>query len=268
MSEIFALAFFRNALLMCVLLAGLFGLLSFFIVMRKMAFLGAGVAHTAFGGVALGVLLGIHPFYTSLVFCVVSAVLIGSIARHGQISYDSAIGIFFSFAMALGAIFISLKKAYTFDLSGYLFGNILGVNNSDIFVTVTLILLFLLFWRLYFQQLLFMTFEERVARVSGINTGFLDTLMLVFLALIIVVSIKVVGIILVSALVVLPASFARLWTNRYRLVIMISIIYTLVIMTGGLFLSYGLDTPTGATMVILGGIIYFTSMIIRNINKR
>ena len=250
---------------MSLLLGGLFGLLSFFIVMRKMAFLGAGIAHTAFGGVALGVLLGIQPFYTSLVFCIVSSVLIGKLVKYGNISFDTGIGIFFSFSMALGAIFIALRKAYTFDLSGYLFGNILGVTQTDLILVLITALISFPFLILFFQKILFMTFEEQVATVNGVKTEFLDTSLLVFLALIIVVSIKIVGIILVSALVVLPASFGLLLSKRYHKVILWGVSYTLFIMVGGLFLSYYIDSPTGATMVMAGTCLYFIVLIIKKL---
>ena len=263
MGELFQMVFFRNAFVMSLLLSLLFGLLSFFIVMRRMTFLGAGIAHTAFGGVELGVLLGIHPFYSSLAFCLVSALLIGKLVKYGNISYDTGIGIFFSFAMALGVLFIALKKEYMFDLSGYLFGNILGVTQTDLFLTFGAIFLFIPFLTVFFQKILFMTFEEKVASVSGIRTDMLDTLLLIFLAVIIVVSIKIVGIILVSALVVLPASFGRLLSNDYRKVITGGIGYTLFIMVGGLFLSYYLDSPAGATMVVLGTCVYFLGLIVK-----
>ncbi len=131
MTELFRLQFFQNAFIMSLLLGVLFGILSFFVVLRKMSFLGAGIAHTAFGGVALGVLVGLDPYLTALAFCVAAAILIGKLVRFGRISYDMGIGIFFSFSMALGAIFLSLKKGYTFDLMSYLFGNILAVNRTD-----------------------------------------------------------------------------------------------------------------------------------------
>ena len=263
MMELFSLAFFRNAFFISLLLSVLFGLLSFFVVLRKMAFLGAGIAHTAFGGVALGILTGVHPFYTSLVFCVLSALLIGRLVKHGSISYDTGIGILFAFAMALGAIFIALRHAYTFDLTGYLFGNILGVSSTDLVLVLGTMALFVLFLVLTFQQLLFLTFEERVAAVAGVKTDVLNTTLLVFLALIIVVSIKIVGIILVSALVVLPASFGLLISDNYRKVIASGVAFTLCVMVCGLFLSYFVDTPAGATMVVIGTMAYFVALVIK-----
>lgn len=267
MTSLFEMQFFQNAFLMSLMLGFLFGLLSFFVVMRKMAFLGAGIAHTAFGGIAIGIFLGIHPFYSSLVFCMVSALLINRLVRYGKISYDTGIGIFFSFSMALGALFIALKRAYTFDLSGYLFGNILGVSDTDIILTFIILMIFTPFIVSMFQKILFMTFDEKVAAVSGIRTQRLDTVLSVFLVAIIVVSIKIVGIILVSALVVLPASFGLLFFKNYRSVMVCSMIYTLLTMMSGLFLSYFLDFPTGATMVILGTLYYFSALVLLRLFK-
>jgi ABC-type Mn2+/Zn2+ transport system permease subunit len=262
MTELFQLQFFRNAFIMSLLLGVLFGTLSFFIVMRKMSFLGAGIAHTAFGGVALGVLIGLDPYLTALAFCVAAAILIGKLVRYGRLSYDIGIGIFFSFSMALGAIFLSLKKGYTFDLMSYLFGNILAVNRIDSIIALATLLAFLLFIFIFIHRILFMTMDEEVAAVSGVRTEALDTILLIFLAVIIVISIKTVGIILVSALVVLPASFGMLVSRNYRKVILAGILFTVSIMIGGLFLSYFLDSPAGATMVTTGTILYFLSLAV------
>ncbi len=262
MIELFQLHFFRNAFIMSLLLGVLFGVLSFFVVMRKMSFLGAGIAHTAFGGVALGVLLGIEPFLTSFAFCVAAAILIGKLVRYGRISYDAGIGIFFSLSMALGAIFLALKKGYSFDLMSYLFGNILGVTPRDTLIALVTVVIFIIFIIIFLHRILFMTLDEEVAAVSGVQTGTLDTILLIFLAAIIVTSIKIVGIILVSALVVLPASFGLLVSKNYRKVILAAILFTIVVMTGGLFLSYFLDLPAGATMVTAGSALYFFSLVI------
>jgi len=266
--DLFSLTFFQNALIMSILLSFLFGVLSFFIVMRKMSFLGAGIAHTAFGGVALGIFLNINPFVSALVFCILTALLIDRLVQRGRISFDTGIGIFFAFSMALGALLISLKKDYTFDLMGYLFGNILGVTVIDTVMAGIALILFSLFIIIFLHRILFMSFDEEGAMVSGVRTEFLGTLLLVFLASIIVISIKMVGIILVSALVVLPASFGVLISRDFRKVIFWGIVYTLVIMVGGLFLSYYLDTPVGATSVTAGTLIYFIGFLISRVHSR
>jgi ABC-type Mn2+/Zn2+ transport system permease subunit len=268
MSDLFALTFFKNAFLMIFFLGLLYGLLSFFVVMRKMTFLGAGIAHTAFGGIALGIFLGIQPFYVSLIFCVIAALLIGKLIKYGNISYDSGIGIFFSFSMALGAILIALRKTYSFDLSGYLFGNILGITSWDLIMVFITFILFIPFILFFLNRILFMTFDERVATISGVKTETLDTILLVFLAGIVVVSIKAVGIILVSALVVLPASFGLLLSKDFRKVIYLGMIYAITMMIAGLFLSYYLDTPAGATMVVLASLFYFCGAAIKGIKVK
>lgn len=267
MIELLSLQFFQNAFFASVILSVLFGVLSFFIVLRKMAFLGAGIAHTAFGGIALGILLGIHPFCTALFFCILSAILIGRLSKYGHVSYDVSIGIFFAFSMALGALFIAMKKSYSFDLMGYLFGNILAVSTLDVVMSLISLLIFIPFIFLFFHRILFMAIDKEVATISGVRTELLDTLLLIMLAGVIVVSIKIVGIILVSALVVLPASIGLAVSKNYLKVIFLGVIYTLLIMTGGLFLSYYLDAPAGATIVVSGTVIYLIVIILTGIFK-
>lgn len=256
MAELFSMDFFRNAFFASILLSILFGTLSFFVIARKMAFMGAGVAHIAFGGVAVGIFFGINPFWTALVFCMLSAVAIAKITRRGKLTPDVGIGIFFAFSMALGALLIKLKKAYTFDLQGYLFGNILAVTSYDLFLTSFVLFLFLPFIALFIHRILFMTFDEEVAIASGVRTEYLDIALFAFLAAIIVISMKIVGIILVSALVVLPASFGLVLTKNFRGVIAWGIIFSICTMGGGLVLSFFVDTPPGATMVVLATMVW------------
>lgn len=267
MIELISMDFFRNALIMGLIISVIFGVLSFFVVMRKMSFLGAGIAHTAFGGVALGVLLGVSPFLSSLLFCAAASLLIGKLVRIGKISYDTSIGIFFSFSMALGAVFLALKNDYNFDLMGYLFGNILGITVLDNIIAAGMLLVFLPFLAIFFQRLLFMTFDDEVAVVNGVKTGMLDTALLLFLAGIIVVSIKIVGIILVSALVVLPASFGLVLSDDYKKVISAGVLYTFLVIVGGLFLSYMIDTPAGASIVTLATVVYFFVLLTKKLAR-
>lgn len=268
MIDFFQTSIFLNGIIISLLLSVLYGLISFFIVQRKMVFLGTGIAHTAFGGVALGIVLSINPLISALLFCSFTAIIMSNLVRSGRINYDAGIGIFFTFSMALGSILIALKKAYTFDLSGYLFGNILGVTSLDILFSIIGLILFVGFLSINFYKLIFITFDEEVAKISSIPVLWLDSILLVFLALIIVLSMKIVGIILVSALVVLPASFGKLFSKRYQGVMIYSIIYTIFMMVGGLFISFYLNTPTGATMVVFGTLIYFISFCIIRVTHK
>lgn len=265
MADLFAMEFFRNAFIIGLLLSVIFGIFSFFVVTKNMAFLSVGIAHSAFGGIALGVLLEINPFITAMVFCIVVAILIGRLAKHNKLSYDTGIGIFFAFTMGLGALFIALKDSYTFDLKGSLFGDMMAVSTNDIIYTVIILVLFLPFIAIFLKQILFVSFDSDVAEISGIKVDILETAMMIFLAAITVVSIKIVGIILVSALVVLPASFGLLLSQDYRKVIVWGVLFSVVIISGGLFLSAVISAPPGALIVSIGTVIYFTTMGVKKL---
>lgn len=265
MIELLSRAYFQNALIVCVVLGVLFGFFSFIVVLRKMSFLGVGIAHSAFGGVALALLIGISPFWVTLAFCVATALVIGSLEKRTKLSYDSVIGILFSFTMALGAIFLSLKKGYTADIMGYLFGSILGVSNFDKYAALAVLVVFVPFMVLFIKRILFVSFDKDVAEVAGIRTKLLETVLLTLFAAVIVVSIKIVGIILVSALVALPASFGLLVSKNYRSVIVVGIVYATLSMLGGLAASFAFDLPAGASIVALAAAAYGAGLLIKRV---
>lgn len=262
MVELFAVEAFKNAFIMSLILSVLFGILSFFVVMRKMVFLGAGVSHSAFGGVAIAIFLGLPPFPVALIFCVLVAVIIGKLVRSGKLNHDNGIGIFFSFSMAFGALLISIKKDYNFDYQGYLFGDILGIQNIDLIIGFITLSAFIPFIFMFLHRILFMTFDEESASASGVSTIFFDTVFHVFLGVIIVVSMKFVGIILVSALIVLPASFAMLISNNFKTIFIIGILYSLILLFTGLLFSRFFDFPAGGTIVTIGTVVYFITFFL------
>ncbi|MBN1150769.1 metal ABC transporter permease [candidate division WOR-3 bacterium] len=268
MPEILNYPFFKISLLTAVLSGILFGVISFFIYSKKLSFLGVGISHAAFGGVAVGIFFGIDPFISALVFCLLTAVIIGKISKSAKISVNTSVGIFFSLSMAIGAVFVSLKKGYSFDLSGYLFGNILSVSWKDAFSFALADLIIVPFSILFLKKIIYLSFDEESARISGVKTELLNYSLLVALAFVIVLSIKIIGIILVSALVILPGSFAVLVSRNYKPVIFISVLFSVITMTGGLFLSYYTDTPSGATITILASSLYFLSIIISKLREK
>jgi hypothetical protein len=174
MTEWLHLGFMQNALAAGILLSIVLAVVSCFVVLRRFSFIGVGVAHSAFGGVALGALIGVSPTLSAIVFAVCVANAIGIVGNQQRLSADTAIGIFFSLAMALGVIFIGLSNAYNVDLFGYLFGNILAITHQDILVIAILGSLVLASIWLFFKELLFVAFDSEVAHVSGIPVMFLD----------------------------------------------------------------------------------------------
>ena len=265
--DIFKLTFMQHAFLAGAMLSVVLAVVSFFVVLRRLSFIGVGVAHSAFGGVALGALLGISPTLTAVVFAVAVANAIGYISSRGKLSTDTAIGIFFSLAMALGVIFIGLSNQYNIDLFGYLFGNILAITLQDLISIAILGGLVLFSTFLLFKELLFVAFDREVAFVSGMSVTFLDHFLLSILALAVVISIKIVGIVLVSALLVIPGAAAMQLTNRYPLMIAASIAFALTATIGGLFISYYADIASGASIVTLASALFFGAFMIGRVQR-
>ncbi len=256
MSEMFSFGFIQHALIGGLIISVVFGFVSFFIVEQRLSFLTVGIAHAAFGGVALGILLGLAPYLTTVVFCLAVALMILQQVRKNRAGYDMVTGIFFAATMALGIIFLSLSKDYTFDIVGYLFGSILGIDKQDLFIICLVAPAVALFFFLFFKELVAMTFDREVAVSAGIPVKGLEAWMIVAIALLIVISIKIIGIILVTAFLVLPASFALKFCRGFRSVIALSVLFSVVIFILGFFVSYRFNLPAGATIVTVGTILY------------
>ncbi len=268
MIEMLQFEFMRNAFLAGIVLGVVLAVVSFFVVLRRYSFIGVGVSHSAFGGVALGALLGISPTLTALFFAVIVANAIGYVGRQERLSTDTAIGIFFALAMALGVIFIGLSDKYNTDLFGYLFGNILAITGTDLLVVTVLGAVVLFSCYIFFKELLFTAFDSEVALVSGMPVVFLDHFFLTVLAVSIVISIKIVGIVLVSALLVIPGAAASQVTVRYVPMIAISIAVAVISATGGLIISYYADLASGATIVTFASLIFFIMVGAGKLRKR
>jgi len=267
MIDMFSLQFMQNAFLAGMMLSFVLAVVSFFVVLRRLSFIGVGVAHSAFGGVALGALLGISPTFTAICFAVIVSNAIGYIGKKGRLGTDTAIGIFFPLSMAMGVIFIGMSNQYNVDLFGYLFGNILAITRQDLMITAVLGGLVLLSTGLFFKELLFVAYDREVAFVSGMPVAFLDHFFLTILALSVVISMKIIGIILVSALLVIPGAAASQITRRYNSMIALSILIALISTSGGLIISYYADLPSGATIVTLASLIFFATFTVSQTRK-
>ncbi len=258
----------QRALVAGVLVSLLLSLLGFFVVLRRMSFMGVGIEHAAFGGVGLGAFLNIPIFISAALFSIAAGLGIGAVTRRGLVREDTSIGIFSAAGMALGVLFLALKRGYAADAISYLFGSILAVTALDLWLIagVALVVVFLI--TLFFKELLATSFDPELARASGIPEGFLYYLLLAMIALGIVAAIKIVGVILVSALLVLPAATARQWSLNYRTVLGLSLGFGLVSAVGGLVISYWLDTPSGATIVLLATVIFLISLLFSPLYSR
>lgn len=251
MMEIFQYEFMRNAFLAALLVSLACGIVGTFVVIRKIVFLTDGIAHAAFGGIGLGYLLGVDPVLSALPFSIVSALGIGTLSKKIKISEDSAIGILFALGMALGIIFIGLSPGYAPDLFSYLFGSILTVPVSDLFLMLILDIFILIIVIILFKELQATSFDEEFSEIVGVPTKAIHLLFLCLVALSVIVLIRVVGIILIMALLTLPTLIAKQFTQSLKKLIVFSFIIAAVLTVLGLWISYWLDLASGATIVLV-----------------
>jgi len=232
-----------------------------FVVLRGMAFAGSGLAHAAFGGVALGFLLNLNPLLTAVLFCLGTAGLIQVAGKRAQLRLDASIGIFFAFTMALGVVFIGLMKRYDARIYGYLFGNVLGITEGNLVTMVALGAVVIGAIGLLYKELKFLSFDEEMAQASGLPTTALSALLLGLLALTVVLALKAVGIILLQALLVIPAATAYQLTNRYGMMFFLSGLCGVAACAVGLVVSYYLEVPSGAAIVIVATALFGLAML-------
>jgi ABC-type Mn2+/Zn2+ transport system permease subunit len=255
--DILHFAFMQRALLSATIIGIVCAIIGVYVVLRSMAFIGAGISHASFGGVALGFALGVNPLFTTILFCLATAWAIAFFTEKGKVSEDSAVGIFFASTMAFGVLLIGAMKGYQADLFGYLFGNILAVSTFDLVASIGIGLLVIgLVW-FFFKEFLLLTFDPEMALVTGLHVKTLNLLMMTLIAITIVISIKSVGIVLVSALIVTPAASAYQLSDDFKKMMRLSIVFGVGSAWLGLFLSVWLNLASGATIVIVATVVFF-----------
>lgn len=263
MIELLQYDFMRNALISTVLVSIACGIVGTYVVTKKLVFISGGISHAAFGGIGLGYLIGVNPVLMAIPYSILSAIGIGVISKKTDVSEDTAIGILWTIGMALGIIFINLSPGYAPDLFSYLFGNILTVPNFDLALMVTLDCLIVGTVLLLNREFAALSFDEEFAEVSGVPTKFLYLLLLCLVALSVIVMIRVVGIILVIALLTIPVAICRQFTERLTTLMLLSILTGIVITLLGLWLSYILDLSSGATIILALGASFLISSLIK-----
>ncbi|MDT3738451.1 MAG: metal ABC transporter permease [Candidatus Kapabacteria bacterium] len=267
MIEMFGYPFLQRALLAGILIGFAASYFGVFVVQRRISYIGSGLAHAAFGGVALGLLLGIEPLITAVPFTLFIAVLTVYLKEYTKISTDSIIGILYSVSVALGIIFLSLKDDYSADAYTYLFGSILTVTESDIWISVSLVIVTLITFKLYWGRWAYATFDRELAKADKLPVVADDYTLMIMTAITVVLAIKIVGIILITAYIVIPASFARLMTKRFIYMTYWSIGMGVVSSIAGLIISYQLDFPSGAVIIILQALLFLSAVFYSKIKN-
>jgi zinc transport system permease protein len=259
----FEYAFLRNALAAALLSAVLCGIIGVVIVEKRLVMMSGGIAHTAYGGVGLGYLLGFSPLLGAVGFSLLAALGIGALRRRGGQKTDVLISLFWSLGMAAGILFVSLAPGYTPDLNTYLFGSILTIGRTDILLTAGLALLVVLLFVAFFEDFRAYLFDETFAAVSGMRVRFLEYLLLGLIALTVVVLLRVTGIMLAIALLTAPAATAAMLTRRLLPRIAVAAALSAAFGIIGLVLSFYADIPSGASVVAVAVLSYLAVLGVR-----
>lgn len=249
--DIVAYDFMVNALVACLLSGVTCGIVGSYIVARRMVFLCGGITHASFGGLGIALYAGINPLVGALSFASLSSLGIEFASRSGRMREDSAVGIIWSVGMAVGALFMSLRPGYASDLTSYLFGNILLISSSDIMWLGILTLLLVVGSMLWLRPIMYMTFDEAYARSQGIPTKLVSYIMAVVVAVTIVLSIKVMGIILLLSLVTMPTVIASIFQKSYGRITLIAVAVATFANIAGFMLSYRYDLMTGVCIIFI-----------------
>jgi zinc transport system permease protein len=256
MPDLLAYEFIRNAFMAALLSSVACGIIGTYVVVKKIGYISGGIAHTAFGGIGLGYYLGVNPLLGVIPFSLAAALAIGLLSKKAGIAEDTAIGAFWAAGMAIGVIFIGLTPGYAPNLFSYLFGNILTVPAADLWLILLLDLLIISVVWLFSKEFLAASFDEEYARVSGLKTTALDLLLLSLIALTVVIMVRVVGIVMVIALLTIPAAVARSFSRSLHGMMALAVALSVMFSVAGLWLSYLLDVASGATIILVASFVF------------
>ncbi len=247
--DIFAYDFLTNALVACLLSGVTCGVIGSYVVARRMVFLCGGITHASFGGLGMALYAGVDPVVGALCFASLASVGTEFASRRGRMREDSAVGIIWAVGMALGALFMSLRPGYATDLTSYLFGNILLVTDADIRYLALLAVVVVVGAVVMLRRIMYMVFDEEYAKSQGVGVVVTSYVMAVVVAVTVVLSIKVMGIVLLLSLLTIPTVIANALTKDYRLIALWSAIIAIVGNVAGFIFSYEYDIPTGSCII-------------------
>ncbi|GKS65940.1 membrane protein [Nitrospira sp.] len=262
MLDLLAYDFMQRSLLAAAMVGGLCSIIGVFVVLRGLAFVGAGSSHAAFAGVALGYLLGWPPLVLAIVFGLATVWITGWMEERGRMKLDVSIGILYTATMALGILFIGLMKSYNAEVYGYLFGSVLSVTPDELHIIAALSILVLGLIVVFSKELYFIAFDQEMAEASGVPARHIYFLLLTLVALTVVVSLKTVGAILVFAMILIPASTAYQLTHSLRTLTLYSAMIGISTSVAGVLISALWDIPSGPAIVLLSTGIFFISIFV------
>ncbi len=268
MLEALQYEFMRNAVIAGLVASIACGVIGVYVIVKHMVSISGSIAHASFGGIGLGYFLNISPVLGAMFFALLSALTMGLVIRRTRVPQDTAIGILWALGMALGIVLIGLTPGYAPDLMSYLFGNILTVPFSDIVLMLILDAVIIITVIVLYKEFLILSFDEEYGTVMGMPVERLYLLLLGMIALTIVVLIRVVGMILVIALLTFPATLARQFTHDLKKMMLLAILFGAIFTFGGLWLSFVFDLASGATIILFSGIVLLATFGFNRLGRK
>ena len=267
--EMFSYGFIQRALLAGILISVLCAVLGVFLVLRRLSLIGDGLSHVSFGSVALALFAGLkgaEMLLVSLPVVLLASLGILKLASRSKLGGDAAIGIVSSLGVAAGVMLAVLGRGYGVDLFSYLFGSILAITPAELFIAAGLFITVMVLLSFYYNDLVLLTFNEDLAAVAGINNRFLNSLLAVLTALTVVLAMKLVGVMLISALLILPASTALQLAKSFRMTMVLSVVTALFSVIIGIVSSFMMNLPTGATIIMVSFLLFSASFLFSRIS--
>ncbi|MBE2984547.1 metal ABC transporter permease [Campylobacter sp. RM6883] len=261
MLEVLNLNFMQNALMAGILVSIICGLIGSLIVINRMTFIAGGIAHGAYGGIGIAFFFSLEPLLGAGAFSLLLALIIATITLNDKARIDSVIGAIWAFGMAIGIIFIDLTPGYSSDLMSYLFGSILAVSDTDIYFMSVICVVFTAVIVLFYRQFVAVSFDSEFASLRGVNTKLFYYILVCMTALCVVATIRVVGLILVIALLTIPPYIAQGLASRLSSMMLISALFSAVFCVVGLFLSFWLNLTSGASIILVASVCFFVFSI-------
>jgi len=261
----FEFRFMQYALLACLLASIGCGVVGSFVVVKQLGSLAGGIAHAVLAGMGIAYFFGGAPMSGAVIMALFSAAMIGLIKLRWKQDEDILIAAFWSVGMAIGILFITQTPGYNVNLMSYLFGNILLVSGTDLLRMLLLDVVIIVTVRLFYRQFLAIAFDEEFARIRGVNVELFYVLMLGMIALTVVLLIQIVGLILVIALLILPAAAAAQFSGTLSKMMLVAVFLSIAVTFTGLVVSYQPDLPSGAVMVVIAGAVYTLSIVLKRL---
>jgi len=261
--EALQFGFMRNALMAGILVSIACGIIGTFVVIKRIVFISGGIAHAAYGGIGLGYFFKFSPVLGAIIFSVAAALGMGLVHRKTRQRADTIIGVMWAVGMALGIILVDLTEGYKADLMSYLFGSILAVPSTDLLIMLALDLVIVALVMLLYKELLAISFDEAFATVENVPVDAIYMILLCMIAFTVVMMMRVVGLIMVIALLTVPAAISGQFVKNMKKMMVLASMLGVVFTTTGLWLSYFLNLTSGATIILVSGAAYLLSMAVK-----